>query len=233
MLREALWAPVADSDARDALVACTVLTLAALLCLRYAVVLWPGLLAPVLVVLAVSVTIPLAGYVGTVLATPVAPGDGALPPFPPALVSRRGLAVLTVAAAYLVVPAGVLVGTAFVLLGAGGSRLEGPLLAVAPTVSLLGLLVAGYLLPGGLAATVEGGVRTGLSRSAVGGLGHPGYFVAWTAAAVAVATGWGALGAAGTGPSGVLAAVGLVYTHLVAARLVAAGLSRADRTQNG
>jgi hypothetical protein len=229
MLSEALRYPLRGRDGRDALAVCVGLVLAGLLLLRLAGALWPAWPAVVVAPLALCPLTLFAGYLGAVLR--VAAGGRAAdaddaPAFPwSTATARTGLRLLAVAGGYLLPPGVVVVVVVLVLLELGATG--GPLLALAPTVALLSLLVSGYLLPGALATAARDGVRSALSRDAFGGLGSGAYFVAWTAALTLLATAWSVLGVAREStPLALLAAVWFTYAHVVAARLAAEGLAR-------
>jgi len=228
VLAAALRYPVDTRAGRDALAVCTGLVVAALLLARVARALWPAWTALAPAGLVAVPVLAFAGYLGTVLRDGTGTGDEGPPRFRwSGGTLLDGLRLLVIAVAYLLPPGAVLLGTVFVLLDGGIAPAGSPLLALAPTVALLVLVAFAYLLPAALATGLDGGVRDALSRDALAGLATGSYFFAWAASVSVVVVAWGVLGAAGPGsPAALAGTVVVAYGHLVAARLLAAGLER-------
>lgn len=226
MLSAALRYPLATGEGRDGFAVCAGLLVAILLLVRLAAALWPATLAlaPVLLVLVPAVLF--AGYLGSVLRADV--DDPTPPPFRWSRGTvRTGLRLFAVGIVYVLPAVIALLAAVFVLLETGATPTGSPLLALAPTVALFALLAAGYFLPAALAAGLHGGVRAGLSRSALRGLAGAAYFFGWTTS-LSVAVLAGSLLAV-AGPRSPLAVVGAVvaaYGAVVAVRLQAQGLAR-------
>jgi len=233
VLAAALRYPVAARGGRDALAVCTGLVVAALLLARVARSLWPAWTAVAPAALVPVPVLLFAGHVGAVL------HDGGDSDDPPRFdwsggTLLDGLELLAIAAGYLLPPVAVLLGTVFVLLEGGAAAAGSPLLAVAPTVALLVFVAFAYVLPAALATGLHAGVRAAFSRDALGGLASGSYFFAWAASVSVVVVAWGVLGAAGPGsPAALLGAAAVAYGHLVAARLLAAGLERSGWRRPG
>lgn len=168
---------------------------------------------------------PLAGYLGAVYRDGVA--DGSAPPaFGPLWeAARSGVAVLAVAAAFLLPAAVVIAVTAVGASGAadpGGSLsfLGSVRLFAGSTAVLVVILVALYLLPVGVGAALEAGsARAGLSPAALAGTATTGaYFTAYWVAVVLLGAAVGTAAALATlGRPGAAVGVALTFHALVGA----------------
>nr|WP_282594558.1 DUF4013 domain-containing protein [Halomarina salina] len=184
--------------------------------------------------------VPLLPLVGVLLRVLVrSAGGGDDPPSvldAPVDLLRRSVGAALVALVYVGPPLAFLVGMVEVVSGSGG--VEGgsfPVLAAA-TVGGIAMLVATYLLPVALASYVASGSlraafdRTRLRRGARSG----SYLLGWLVAVVALDAGLllaGWLG--GATVRGVLGALVVAYSLVVAARLVGAGLSSSGLVDGG
>lgn len=229
MLVAALRYPLATRAGRDGVAICSGLVVTVLLLVRAALALWPAWVALLPASLIAVPTVLFAGYLGSFLEDVGGDGRDDTPPrFTWSRTAvRRGGRVLAVGGVYLLPAVAALLGTVFVLLETGASPGSGPLVAIAPTVALFVLVGFAYFVPAALATGVHGGVRAGLSRTALDGLASAGYFYAWTASAAVLVVSWSLLGTVGLrSPVALVGAALGAYGTVVAVRLLAQGLAR-------
>lgn len=215
MLRDALAYPARGPHTEDVYLRGLVLAFGTALALQL-----PGSLAAV----AAAPATLLAGYLGAVYADGIEGGTEP-PAFGPlAAVTRRGVAVVGLTAAYLL-PAAVAVAVTAV--GAAGTRSPGALsfgasmrVLAGSTAVLLVVLASGYLLPVAVGAALEAGtVRAGFASGPLVDTATDGaYFTAFWTAVVLVGAALGVAGAlSALGRPGTAVAVPVTFHVLVGA----------------
>ncbi|WP_049925501.1 DUF4013 domain-containing protein [Halopiger goleimassiliensis] len=189
-------------------------------------------LAVVFLALGTVPVVALLGYLFRVVATTI---DGAdTPPGfrPVGTVFRDGCRLLAVTLGYAAVGGVIVAATVGGLLqvpvSADSLGFAGSLLFFTGTTVVLVLVVTvGYVYPAAVGYVATGGRLAGAAdvHRYVPILGHSGYFMAWTFAALFVVPGWAFLLAALSRATafGVVAIFVAFYAHVVAARLVARG----------
>lgn len=230
MLRDALAFPLRERRGRDALAACLVLVLAAVLVLRVARALWPAAWA---LAVGALVVVPGVLFCGQVVAVLRASADRTEPPG--VVAAMRGVAGVRaagLAVAYLSIPVAVLTVTVAGVRGLSDVSGPGSLMVLAgSTASLLLAVSFAYVLPAAQVAAARDGVRAGVAvRSLRGTLSGGAYFAAWVAGATLAVLGWGALASAAFagGVAVVVASAWFAYVHLVAASLLGEGVARTE-----